>query len=161
MPTTSTIPDALLAKLIALRPTLEREGAVIHRREPDRRGGCRLRYKECGDGGVCVHRSLALGQDPALGAAVTALMQSWRQERRAREDTERNQARLIALHKRQGRKLVQELVAAHGGGERTQRRAALLFDRAAENGPAAAWVLVRSGALLARRRPGRPRKRLW
>lgn len=166
----SNIPGELTQRLVELRPVLENNGTVVQRRESDRRGGYRLRYRACGHSpdregrsGPRPHRSLSL-VDEGTAVAVAALLKSWRAEaartRQAARDAEA--VRLAAeraerAELKQKAKLPAEFLAGFGG-RRMQRRIAREYADAVANGPVATFVFATTSKSFMPRKAGRPRK---
>ena len=137
------LPAALLGRLEAVRPFLERD-ASVQRSGGSTSGRWRLRYREDREG-VRRHRSLPLGdRDTAL--AVKRLIAVWREERRLAE--ERAEAERLAeeaerQRKEERRQAVRRMVVALAGGGRVRRRKTLQrFDEAAASGPFGAFAFV-------------------
>jgi len=155
--TTTTIAPALLEKLTELRPLLEVGGCV-----QAHHNGYRVRYRQFDAGqGFIVHRSLALGPNKDVAAAVEALIESWRLDRdRAAENAEQALQCKVAAEQQQ-RQLVALIVQADGGGQRRQRRAVKKFDDALEAGAFELFAFAYKQEFLKVNKAGRPRRRLW
>ncbi|MBI3832491.1 MAG: hypothetical protein HY291_23405 [Planctomycetes bacterium] len=158
------LPPALRAKLEALRPSLEVQGVLQQRVEPDRSAAWRIRYRNRDDvAGVRRHRSLPLGQDEGVARAAWALVEGWRKDRRRFEEEQDAKLEAERRHRKTMKACRRMAVLVGGGGYGRQRRNAKEFDAATTGTPldAMRW-LITSPFMRPNRRPGRPKKaRLW
>lgn len=153
---TTTIPPDLLARLEGLRDILSANGAVICRKEPDRRIGWRVRYRDRAENGRRAHRSIPLDSEP-VALAVKALLAGWQHERR-QQLQEARQARQQAdqRSRQRHRRLRRMVVTLAGGGRKRRRRIGRLYDEAAAEGLEQEAIFILSeGYKQPNRRPGR------
>jgi len=146
-----------LDRLIALKPFLVAGGCVQRHRD-----AFRLRFRQFDERrGYAVHRSLIIGPDPAVAAAVKQQIQRWRGETELAEQQEQETRRQDAQRKFENRALVADVARANGLGQRRQRRALKSFDKASAVGPKAQFLFAWQADFLKTGKPGRPRRRLW
>ena len=141
-----------MTQLNGLRSILERNGTVF-RRDSDRKGSYRLRYRDAELTGR--HRAVTL-PSPDVAKAVRELIRQWQRERRrAKEQAVRaqRQSRFEARQLRDDLRLYQHLA---GGGNRRRRRVAREFG--ASRGTVAGELTFHFWFNRANSRPGRPRR---
>lgn len=158
---TDIIPKPLAERLDELRPVLSRQGVI-------QTNGRRhwLRYRDTTDeASYQKHRSIPLGTDPILAAAVGELLAAWRQQYQAEEQAKRAteaeraaKARAEVLEWHGYAKLAAMTVALSGGSRRSQRAAKRIVRVAAGGDCQAMLSVMTRGLPVFRGRAGRPRK---
>src|SRR4051812_9149586 len=103
------VPEDLLRRLVSLKARLSRCGAVVTRRESDRRGSYCVRYRdEVIDRRRRPHRSIPLGGNDAVAEAVREMLAEWRRQRRERiraeREAHRSSARAVRLEAEEHRR---------------------------------------------------------
>lgn len=158
----SVIPAKLRSELEALRPVLERQGVVQFHGGSDRFGSYRVRYREFNkSAGYTLHRSLALGRDPMIAKAVTALIQLWQDQFQAGKETAEPPP-VPSKPETQPVDPVRDLAQALcGGGWRRQKQIGKWYDEALKD-PAEMVRFAFTSKFPEPRKAGRPsKKRLW
>ena len=151
------MPPELLAMLMPLQPILSKNGAVLCRKEKNRKHSYRLRYRLPRSEGKRQHRSIPIPETQL--EAVKALIAGWRLEEQMRKAEELRRKLLEALETRQELAEERQLVLMAGGGRRRQRRLRGMYDDARKEGLIAeiAFSFVNPCTILNRTR-GRKRR---
>jgi len=155
------IPANLRGKLEAMRGSLEVQGVVQLHGGRNRQHFYRLRYREADPTGTLLHRSLSLGPDIQLAAAVRDLISTWKAERLKREADQRRQAAAVKLDNMKTALACSVAQAIAGGGRRRRKQIRDWFNATLQD-PQAMTAFSISNTLPEARKPGGQHKcALW
>lgn len=134
--TMSAISPDMMAKLMALKPVLERNGIVQRHAGPGRRPGFRLRYRVFDpELNRVVHKSVTVRPAELEAAAIAGLLAGWQAEYRQKTEKERAATAAQMAAAKDRKRLRRAVLRAAGGTWRHKQHVAKEFDEAMAKNP--------------------------